>query len=287
MFGYITANMQELTSERKERYQSMYCGLCSTLQKRYGLSGRVTLSYDTTFLLMLLSSLYEPEEINYKAHCIVHPTKLQPFTKNDISEYVADMNIALAYFKCMDDWNDDKSLTGLTQAKLLKKAYNDISEKYPRQCKAFEESLSNISRLEHENCENVDMAANQSGRMFAEMFVYKKDWWEPLLRSMGGALGRFVYFMDAYEDLPGDIRHKRYNPLGSLTKRSDYEGLMRESLTMLIAECTEAFELLPLQQDVDILRNILYSGVWAKYTAIQNKASRKDAKMARKENNNG
>ena len=62
MFGYITVDKPEMKVKDFYRYKAYYCGLCKSLQENYGLKGRVTLSYDVTFLVLVLTSLYEPKE---------------------------------------------------------------------------------------------------------------------------------------------------------------------------------------------------------------------------------
>ena len=110
MFGYVTINPAELGERSQKRYQAYYCGMCRTLMHRYGNLGRITLSNDMTFLMVLLSSLYEPEESLSKGRCIPHPVREREYLVNELSDYCADMNIALAYHKCRDDWNDEHSL---------------------------------------------------------------------------------------------------------------------------------------------------------------------------------
>ena len=57
MFGYVIANLEGLTQAQKDRYKGCYCGLCRVLKQRHGFSGRLTLTYDMTFLVLLLSCL--------------------------------------------------------------------------------------------------------------------------------------------------------------------------------------------------------------------------------------
>ena len=111
--------------------------------------------------------------------------------------------------------------------------------------------------------------------MLGELYRYQEDMWADTLQRMGEALGRFIYLMDAYDDLDKDIRRGRFNALRSYSERDDYEVFIKESLTLLIAECTDAFETLPLVQDMDILRNILYAGCWTRYQQKQMKRDRK------------
>ncbi|NMD38147.1 MAG: hypothetical protein GYA87_05635 [Christensenellaceae bacterium] len=283
MFGYINIDEQSLSDENITRYKSLYCGLCSKLKERHGSSKRVLLSYDMTFLLMLLTSLYEPEEKTWYGKCFVHPIKKRRFIVNEISDYVADMNIIAAYFKILDDINDTKKPLAFVKKAFLNNNYLLLKEKYPRQCNVFEKSIEEIKNHEKNYCDNIDTLVNKSAEFIGEIFVYKEDYWAPLLRSIGMSLGRFIYLMDAYEDLDSDIKHDKFNPLKNTYKRIDYEVLCKESLTMLIAECSRAFELLPLELDIDIMRNILYSGVWLKYNTIRNAKQNKNNKLKRKD----
>ena len=128
--------------------------------------------------------------------------------------------------------------------------------------------MRELGECERENSMDIDRAAGCFGRLMAELFVWKEDIWEKTLRKMGFYLGKFIYLMDAYEDLPEDRKKNRYNPLKELAKRPDYE---EQILRMMIAESTVRFEQLPCLVDVDILRNILYDGVWNHYNKIQMK----------------
>ncbi|MBQ8401283.1 MAG: hypothetical protein IJX14_05060, partial [Clostridia bacterium] len=100
MFGFIQANIADLTEDEKARYHAAYCGLCRSLGERHGVSSRLSLTYDLTFLTLLLTSLYEPEETLGESRCIVHPTKPHGYMINRYTEYAADMTVALSYFKC-------------------------------------------------------------------------------------------------------------------------------------------------------------------------------------------
>ena len=95
MFGYIVMNQPEMKFKDYDLYRSFYCGLCRELKERYGLSGQISLNYDLTFLLVLLSALYEPPTRKGKTRCVMHPVCRQPVRKNEITEYAADMNIIL------------------------------------------------------------------------------------------------------------------------------------------------------------------------------------------------
>lgn len=99
----------------------------------------------------------------------------------------------------------------------------------------------------------------------AELFDYRQDRWAPELRSIGFHLGKFIYLLDAYDDLPRDKRRGAYNPLRELSTHPDYDEEMLDIFELLLARCAQNFERLPCVEDADLLRNILYSGVWLKY----------------------
>lgn len=281
MFGYVTVCEPELKVKDLKKYRAYYCGLCRTLKEDYGFMGQMTLTYDMTFAVILLSSLYETTTKHEEHRCKVHPAKRQHMLQNEITSYAAAMNVLLAYYHMEDDWQDDRKVSSLMTKSLIQGKAKKTIEKYPRQSEIIRKSLKELGECEHENSMDIDRAAGCFGRLMAELFVWKEEIWEKTLRKMGFYLGKFIYLMDAYEDLPEDRKKNRYNPLKELAKRPDYEAQMEQILRMMIAESTVRFEQLPCLVDVDILRNILYDGVWNHYNKIQMK-KREDNKDEQK-----
>lgn len=265
MFGYVTVAKDGLSKEAQERYRAFYCGLCRRLRMRHGSLSRITLSYDLTFLYILLSSLYEPEENKGEERCAPHPFRPHAYLDNELADYCADMNVLLAYHKCRDDWQDEGSFSGRQGTALLKKAYEKVKEAYGAKCIQVEECLGEIRRIEKGGTLEPDSLANLSGRMLGAIYRFREDRWADTLQQMGESLGRFIYLMDAYDDLEKDVRKGSYNPLKEMSAQPDYESLVEDSLRWMIGECAQAFETLPLVSDMDILRNVLYAGCWTKY----------------------
>ena len=266
MFGYVIANLEGLTQAQKDRYKGCYCGLCRVLKQRHGFSGRLTLTYDMTFLVLLLSALYEADEERGMEICPAHPLRKHFYWQTRYTEYAADMNVVLAYNNCRDDWQDDGSALKYWEAEALSCQCAAVRARWPRQCAAIEQCMAELSEIEQTDTGDPDAAANCFGRLMGELFV-TGELWDDRLRPFGEALGRFIYLLDAVIDLPEDLRHGRYNPLRSLPQDADLHAL----LTMLLGECSAAFEALPVLQDVELLRNILNSGVWLRYEAAMKK----------------
>lgn len=272
MFGYVTAYKPELKMKDFATYKAYYCGLCKTLQKDHGFKGQMLLSYDMTFLIILLTSLYETATQKEMHRCMVHPIGKREMLMNEITEYVADINIILSYYHFADDWEDEKSKIGYAGTKVFQSTFRRMEQKYPQKSKVIKDSLKKLHDLEKQGENNVDLVAGCFGDIMAEIFAYKDDIWEAKLRKTGFFLGKFVYIMDAYDDISKDMESGSYNPLkdiylksGEQSIWSDFEVQCNTMLTMMMAECTESFEKLPCVVNVDILRNILYVGVWNQY----------------------
>lgn len=265
MFGYILTNKEELKIKEWNRYQSFYCGLCRTLRERHGIKGQLTLNYDMVFLAILLSALYESETVTTTYRCPVHPLKKQRVFQNEILEYVADMHILLAYHNLRDGWQDEKNIAKLLSAQILKGDYQKTASLYPRQSKAITDYMEALNKCQNSQESNIDAVSGLTGTMMAEIFVFRKDEWQDRLAKTGFFLGKFIYLMDAFDDMEQDLKKKQYNIWLNLEQNPKLEALIQETLIQTMAECAKIFEELPIVLDIELLRNIIYAGVWTKY----------------------
>ena len=272
MFGYITVNREELKVKDFECYSSFYCGVCQDLKIRNGQLSRLTLTYDCTFLAVLLTALYEKKPSKEKRACIVHPGPKRLCMRNEFTAYAADMNLILAYHNLMDDWIDEKKKRSALLAGTIKNAYKKASERYPRQDKATNDYVRALHVCEKENSSDLDRASGLTGDLFREIFtVYDNDIWNKDLGDVGFYLGKFIYLMDAWEDLEKDLKTGNYNPFSHYKDKENYDEFAGEILTSMASNAAAAFERLPVVEYVDILRNVLYAGLWQKYQQIKQK----------------
>ncbi len=277
MFGYITVNKKELKIKDWDRYHAYYCGLCHALKEVAGTKARMTVSYDMTFLAMLLDDLYDCEKQEGMRRCTVHMTKKE-FVLSEASLYAAKMNLLLCYDNLMDDWKDDKNPTAYAAAKVLSGTRKRIAQEYPRQARAVDDYIKKLHDCENSKHTNLDAAAGLTGEMLGELFCWKEDEWRSDLYQTGFYLGKFIYLMDAYEDMEKDEKHGGYNPFLLSHDGTSNEELAEESLTMMAAGAAEAMERLPLVENIEILRNILYAGIWGKYEMIKAKREKGEKK---------
>ena len=180
------------------------------------------------------------------------------------SDYAADLTVALAYNKCLDDWHDDASPLALAETAALRRSYRKVQALWPRQCEAIEQGLRALGELEKNGEADPDAAAACFGALMAELFVRREDRWAPQLRSLGGALGRFIYILDACMDLDKDALLGRYNPLRRRYGMKN-AAAFRDILKMLLGDAVRAFDALPLVQDAGLMQNILCAGLWAAF----------------------
>ena len=142
---------------------------------------------------------------------------------------------------------------------------------YPEKIRKIRGALEELSALEKQGETDVDRVAGCSGRIMEEVLAFRADVWEASLRRLGFYLGKFIYILDAYDDVEKDAENGNYNPFLEKYKIKGFEDEVRQMLMMMLSESSREFEKLPILQYGDILRNILYSGVWCRFAAIGQK----------------
>ena len=224
----------------------------------------------------------------------MHPFSKRPRRRNVYTQYAADLTILLSWYSMRDNWEDEQQIRGLVMSGLLHGAFKRAKERHPEKAQVIADCLDRLHALEKQDTGNsicpdseinggpqlprpqpvtVDQAGACFGDLMAELFAYRQDEWEQPLRQMGFYLGKFIYLLDAYDDLEDDAECGSFNPLLPVRQRmqcegADFDAYVRALLTMLMASCTRAFEILPIVENIDILRNILYAGVWTKFEEI-------------------
>lgn len=263
MFGYILADADGLTPEQLARYKGCYCGLCRCIGSRCGQLCRMSLTYDMVFLTLLLESLYEPREEERHGPCLIHPIRKRGSWQSEATEYAADLSLILARQNCLDDWKDERRPLRLVEAALLRRGAEEASERLPKKAAAVRSCLDELGEIEARGEKSPDPGASAFGRLMGELFLWREDRWADVLREAGEHMGRFLYLLDALEDLSRDRRRGNYNPLAGVAE----EGATREDILDILvnqmASCAALIDRLPLVQDAELLKNILYTGVWS------------------------
>lgn len=276
MFGYVRINKMDLTFREYEHYKAYYCGLCKYLKRNHTELSRMTINYDITFLIVLLSSIYQPSAQVFHEKCIVDPVKKKKHIINEITEYAASMNILLAYYKLEDDVNDEGDIKSRLVRRAYRKSFKTAYDKYPQKADFIKACLGELRSLEEDQSTSIDQTSNCFARLLEEIFDYKDDEYRDRLRKIGFNIGKYIYIMDAYEDLDQDLEKGRYNPFSSY--KDDREGLkvkVDKLIGMTLARLEEAILNLDIKVNKSIIDNIIYSGVYLRYKGLINGADKK------------
>ena len=272
MFGYVRINKMDLTFREFDYYKGYYCGLCKYLKENHGEVSRLSLNYDITFLIVILTALYKLDsDITYE-RCIANPLKKKMRIVNEITEYAASMNILLSYYKLEDNLYDDNGIKDKLAYELYKGKLKKAYEKYPQKAEYIKQQLGNLRELEKQESKSIDKVSNTFGNLMGEIFVYKKDEYEHNLRNIGFNLGKYIYILDAYEDLEEDNKKGRYNPfIDYIYKKEELKNKVDRLISMSLGMATKNIEQLNLEFNKSIIDNIIYSGVYLRYKSILEK----------------
>ena len=263
MFGYVNAYKELLRVCDYNVFRGYYCGLCKQLGKSHNQLTRFGLSYDMTFLAILVSSLDEGKLDLEIRNCIAHPVSKRPVIRGDKGiAYSADMSIILTYMKLKDDWQDERSIKSFARIAYYF-SMKKCAKKYPRQYECIKENLLNLSSMEKENCKSIDAVADCFGKLLEKVFDFNGN--NKALAWLGYHIGRFIYITDAYMDIDKDLKSKSYNPFismyGTDLKKEDFSDTVKDSLTFTLSEISNAYNLLEIKKNKELLDNIIYLGL--------------------------
>lgn len=291
MFGYVTPYKLELKIKDYEMFKAYYCGLCIAIKKNFSNLCRLSLNYDMTFLGILLDSLSN-EKNNYEvSNCIAHPFKKKPkVINNDALDYAAFCNVALVYYKLLDDYNDDNSLNKKILSLYLRKFIDNKNLDLQPLLKNIEENISNLNALESSN---KYISIDELSHNFADLtgflisFYFKNEYFHDDLYKLGYNLGRWIYIIDAYDDLEDDMKKNKFNAINKAfnTESLSYEDLIafqrdriEFNLMMSASTTIETLKNLPLEKNNDLLFNILQLGLMHKIETIKSRSDNNNEK---------
>lgn len=270
MFGYIRIAKPELRVKEYEMYKAVYCSLCRTLGKEYGIWSRFTLSYDFTFFALLNMSMKDGCDITERKHCTCNPLKKCNYCKDDSNiKMPAAAAMIIVYYKLLDNIADEKGIKKAGYL-LLKPLFSHARKKaaglYPHIEKIISEYISAQNALEKKNCTSLDEAADPTAAALSKLFALCSEDinQKRVLERIGYCLGRYVYLLDAACDLPDDIKSGSYNCLKFALEGEVKEYAKKRTVPQLYFcsnEAGKAFELLDVKKYKPILGNIIYLGL--------------------------
>lgn len=271
MFGYVKIYKDELKCKDFEIFRSYYCGLCRALGKNCSQISRLGLSYDMTFLAIVLSGVNDtPDEWSLKP-CLAHPLhKKRSVINSPVLDYVSHMSVLLTYLKLCDDFSDEKSIKALLGKIFFYPAFSKSRKKYPEKYKCLKQQLKKLQNFEKENCSSADCVADCFARLLRCLFT--PDFIEhdkENLGNLGYYIGRWIYITDAFSDMEKDFKNKSYNPFlhdvkteeELLKKINEERSILDITQTHTLASAASEYEFIKVYKNDEIIKNILYLGL--------------------------
>ena len=296
MLGYVKPDKPELKIKEYELYSGYYCGICKSIGKRYGQLPRLALNYDSVFLAILLAGINDAVEHIEIERCFVHPMKKRTILYDSLEiDYAADILLLLAYYKLKDDYQDEKSIKAAIGTALMKGTFKSLMETAPEKCTYVKDQLSELTRLESEKCPTIVRSAEPFAKLMEEVFDYpgwKKEKnaveLSQTFRRIGYHLGKWIYLIDAYDDIEDNLKEKTFNPLiiqfefDSKKESVDaFKERIRErverNLVLYLAEIAQSCSHLKFEKNQGLIENILYFGLMRKTEEIMKKGIEKNA----------
>ncbi len=282
MFGYVSVNKARLTETEYKAFTSYYCGVCRATGKRASQVSRLGLSYDLTFLALVLGSIFDEGEAR-ELRCFIHPQKKRLSRLNERSvDYAASVGVMLSYLKLLDDWMDDISLKALVGMGVFKSGYNKVRKQYPREYDIIKRQLDILSALEKEKSASVDDTAEAFGKILEGIITpefIEDDALRRKLQWLGLNLGRWIYIIDAVNDLERDIKSDSYNVFKEMGFKTKAECVSEIELSLMLTldGIASAFELVNFKSNHDLIGKIIYLGLKDRQNSILH-GERKDSK---------
>lgn len=293
MFGYVEPDKPELKIREFEVFRGYYCGVCKSIAKKFGQVPRVVLNYDLAFLAVLLDSTSNDMPQGEIERCFAHPVRKRYVIRNNqFVDYASDMNIILAYYNLKDKWSDEKNIIGACGSVVLRSAFRKAAKRYREKTERIEKLLGELYQLEKENCASLDEAAEPFANIMREIFEcphVEDEHRRKALGWLGYNLGRWIYILDAWDDLADDVKSGSYNPI---LRQYQYDGgdldafkagikeRLDFSLTYTLSECEKAYALLGAEKNTGIIDNIIYSGLIVKTDQVLQGRCKKNEKKS-------
>ena len=278
MFGYLQIQKSELLVREYDAYKSVYCGLCRQLGKDYSFLTRLILSYDCTFYSILLMSLERSCKGFKSGRCTCNPLKKCSFAvcNSDAYSKASALSVLSAYYKLKDDIADSgflkKSLCYLLlpifshwRKKALKKGYSEIDEIISK--------MMNMQNNDEHNrqASTIDSAAHPTAFMLGSILSLEShnETEKRIFYEFGYQIGRWVYLVDAADDIKKDSKSGNFNPFinSEITDAKYIDSVLSQSL----ARAYDAYNLIEITDFKGILDNMMLRG----FPTVQNNVIKK------------
>lgn len=278
MFGYVRTDTPYLFIKDDTLYRAMYCGVCKGIAETCGHSARIGLTYDVTFLSVILHNLLGQDVKIEKSHCLTHCIRARQMAEVDeLTRKIGALNTVLAYYKYTDDIEDGDG--GRGKRLFFKKGYKRVCKSYPEIEKIVRENLLAQAQTEKAKTDSIDRAADATANIIAQFCDYAlEEKANEYSHNLFYAVGKWIYLIDALDDYDKDVKKGAYNPFALCYNAPSREALMqgdkgedvRYIFHSLFFDIRENLSKLKFHFNRDLSDNILLRGLPAVTKRVMN-----------------
>ncbi len=290
MFGYVYPFKPDLKIKYYNTFKSYYCSLCHAIKNNYGNIPRISINFDITFMAILLDSFSSTKPNIQKKTCLMHPTEKKLIIKDNTSiNYTSHINIILTHNKIIDDINDENNLFSKIIFPISNKYIQKLPKKFQEINLIISKYLKDLQILESsQEALSIDEYSHPFGNIVKNIFSFygklnnfEKNYLHSI-ENIGYNLGKWIYLIDAFNDIEKDFKKNSFNPILKIHKinfKNDFDILkfkreikedFSSTLTFINLKCLENFENLFLTKNYDLIENILQLGMPFKIDKIVN-----------------
>ena len=224
MYGYIIPDKPNMYIKDFTFFRAFYCGFCKSIGHKCGQIARFGTNYDMTFFNIFLHNVLDKEVQIKSEACILAPLKKKPVVQNDsLTEQVVDINTLMFYYKVEDNYIDGEKFKSSVLAPIIIPKAKKAKKKMPEIDKILKEGFDNLRVMERANETSIDKVSEPFSIIIAEIArIIIGDKFNDYIYNLCYNLGKWVYLMDALDDIEEDFEQKRYNPM--LAKFNNFES---------------------------------------------------------------
>lgn len=259
MVGYLKPDFKGAPKEYKQEYKSFYCGLCKALKRQYGYLEILSLNYEITAFIILLSGLREKKNKVFHGSCTITPfvpVAYIDYFQDDLI-CAANLSVLISHYEIKDNLQDIGGLKwnviNKLMAKKVNKSINFLQDDYIK----IDNAVYSYYKTEKEKTTNFQDILESDGNLI-ESFLSPliKNYDERttgLLLKLANLLGQWIYLIDACDDLEDDIKNGSFNPLLLINNDSHIQKIIEYIETRI----SIVIEQLPILNHRDLIKYIL------------------------------
>ncbi len=259
MYGYIIPDKPNMYIKDFTFFRAFYCGLCKSIGGKCGQIARLSTNYDMTFFNILMHNILGKEVEIASEACILNPVKKKPIVKTDsLTEQIVGINTLMFYYKVEDDFVDGDKARAIALAPIVKPKAKKARKNMPEIDKILKKGFSDLRVMEQANETSIDKVSEPFSIIIADVAkIIVGDKFNDYIYNLCYNLGKWVYLMDALDDIDDDFKDKRYNPF--LVRFNNYEN--REQFLQINRE------------EIEYIMMSVYNGIVNNYNKLDVKIS--------------